>query len=109
MPLDESQFHRDADALLARLADEIDEECGDEAEVTSQGGVVTIVWEAGGTHVINKHAPTRQIWLSSPTSGASHFEFGDQGWVSTRAPHRLLLDVLGDELSARMGKTITVG
>ena len=28
-----------------------------------------------GTWVVNKHAPTRQIWLSSPKSGARHYAF----------------------------------
>lgn len=110
MPLDESRFHRETDALLARLADQIDESCGDIAEVTQQEGVLTIAWEGGGTHVVNKHAPTRQIWLSSPTSGAWHFEPDESGgWRSTRPPARRLLELLEEELSARSGHKVALG
>ncbi|MFN7094779.1 MAG: iron donor protein CyaY [Burkholderiales bacterium] len=38
-----------------------------------QGGVLTIYLPNQQQYVINQHAPTQQLWLSSPYSGASHF------------------------------------
>jgi frataxin len=35
-------------------------------------------------YVINFHALTEQIWVSSPLSGAHHFAFKDHMWNSTR-------------------------
>ncbi len=57
--------------------------------------------------MINKHTPNRQIWLSSPVSGAAHFVHDpDAGvWRSTRADvqlHRLL----ASELAAATGHRI---
>ena len=72
--LDESDFHRQADALLSRLADALEtaDESGDlEAELTN--GILRVALPAGKTYLINKHAPSRQIWVASPLSGGLHF------------------------------------
>jgi frataxin len=75
----DSAFETLADDLL----DALEEACEDEAE--RQGGVLTVEGEEG-TWVINKHAPTRQVWLSSPKSGARHYAFdaGSGLWKDTR-------------------------
>ena len=76
------------DALDAGLAD---------ADVEFEGGIVTVELADGGRYVINRHAPNRQIWVSSPRSGAWHFERRDDQWVSTRGSERLDT-LLGAEL-----------
>lgn len=96
--MDESRFHSLADACLADLADRIEAALGDEVDVELQGGVMTLALTNGGQYVVNKHAPNRQIWLSSPKSGASHFEFRDGDWRATRVHDQTLEDVLADEL-----------
>lgn len=35
-------------------------------------------------YLINKHGVTRQLWISSPFTGAHHFKFKNNFWVSTR-------------------------
>ncbi len=51
------------------------------------------------TYIISIHSPTSQIWLSSPLSGAHHFEmFSDDSWVSTRDKELKLLELLTKEL-----------
>ncbi|MBX9621707.1 MAG: iron donor protein CyaY [Alphaproteobacteria bacterium] len=35
-------------------------------------------------YLINKHGVTRQIWVSSPFTGAHHFKHKDGSWISTR-------------------------
>ena len=43
--------------------------------------------EGKGTFVVSIHTPTSQIWLSSPISGAHHFEHRSPDsieWISTR-------------------------
>jgi frataxin len=53
-----------------------------------------------GTWVVNKHAPTRQIWLSSPKSGARHYAFEAASglWQDTRGGADLLA-TLSSELN----------
>ncbi len=84
-------------------------EIGHMAEVDLEGGILNIELDDGRVFIINKHSPNRQIWLSSPLSGAHHFSF-DQGsgeWVSTRDSGQLL-NLLEDELSSIKGGTVNL-
>ena len=106
MTIDESAFGIVADETLARLMETLEDAAGDRLDVDLQEGVLTIELDAGGQYVINKHAPNRQIWMSSPVSGASHFDYdGDGGWVATRGSGTLAA-ILSAELSAAVGETV---
>ena len=56
------------------------------------------------TFVLSIHNPTQQIWMSSPISGAHHFEYKEEGkqvkWISTRDSSINLLEKLDMELSS---------
>ena len=56
------------------------------------------------TFVLSIHNPTQQIWMSSPVSGAHHFEYKAEGsdykWISTRDNSMNLLDKIDLELSS---------
>lgn len=110
MSLSESRFHTLADGLLQTIVDVIDEAVGDTVEVDLIGGVLTIDLASRGQYVINKHAPNREIWLSSPSSGAWHFTYDAErdGWVSTRDRSQSLTEVLVRELAAATGTVITL-
>ncbi len=85
--MSDSQFEVRADELLATLEEEI----GRHEDADLQGGVLTV--EGGqGTWLLNKHAPTQQIWLSSPLSGARHYAFDAASgrWLDTRGGPDLL-------------------
>ena len=104
--MDDSAFETTANHTLARLMETIEAAIGDVADVDLDGGILTIELDAGGTYVINKHAPNRQIWLSSPASGASHFDHDPaRGWVSTKGGAELEA-MLADELAATTGATV---
>jgi frataxin len=85
--MSDSAFETLADSLLAAL----EEALGDHADAELQGGVLNVEADAG-IWVVNKHAPTQQIWLSSPLSGARHYAFdGLSGqWKDTRGGPDLL-------------------
>ncbi len=104
MTIDESKFNGLAEATLNHLFDVIDDKLGDLLEVDMENGMLTIASETGGQYIINRHGPNRQIWLSSPLSGASHYDFDDTGqaWVDSRSGERLL-PKLADELSRLTG------
>jgi len=60
--------------------------------------------EGKGTFVVSIHSPTCQIWLSSPISGAHHFESRSHEsieWISTRDSNinlkQLIIKELGSE------------
>ena len=93
-PVTEQAFASLADSLLESLEEAI----GAEGDAELQGGVLTVQGDAG-TWLVNKHAPTRQIWLSSPKSGARHYAFDRASglWKDTRGSGDLL-STLSDEL-----------
>jgi frataxin len=109
MSLDESRFATLADTLLGRIADAIDDVLADEAEAEVQGGILTIVLADRSQYVVNKHAPNRQIWLSSPVSGAHHFDYRDGAWISSRDESVSLLPLLEAELKAKTGVAVDLG
>ena len=97
--MSDSAFEDRADGLLAALEEAI----ARHEDADLQGGVLTIEADRG-TWLINKHAPTRQIWLSSPLSGARHYAFDEASgtWRDTRGG-----DDLVSLLSAEMGFPVT--
>ncbi|MCP5373762.1 MAG: iron donor protein CyaY [Hyphomicrobiales bacterium] len=108
MTLDESTFESLADTTLAHLFDTIDEVLGDQIDVDLEGGILTLELDSGGQYVINKHAPNRQIWVSSPKSGASHYDHRDGRWIGTRDGADLQT-LLAAELAALTGTRVDLG
>ena len=79
--MEEIEFHALADAALEALESALEAAPGAkniEAELLN--GILEI--SAGpGDFVINKHLPTRQLWFSSPISGAARFSYNGSDWV----------------------------
>jgi frataxin len=99
--MDERDFDRQAGQAIERLMGVLEDQIPD-AEIDLEGGILTVELPGIGSYLINKHRPNREIWLSSPKSGAWHFSHDPQaGWISTRVVenerpnlHRLLADEL---------------
>lgn len=106
--MDERAFEALAGATLDRLADALEQGLADDADVELRGGILTVELEAGGQFVLNRHAPTREVWLSSPVSGASHFARRGEAWISTRGGERLE-DVLAGDLERLLGRRPALG
>lgn len=72
----EKYFGQLAEKTLDKLADALDsfDESGD-LELEYQNGILNITLNSGKQFIINKHAPSQQIWLSSPVSGGLHFSY----------------------------------
>ena len=63
-----------ASKTLDGLAEKLDAlDAAGELELEYQNGIITITLDSGKQLIINKHAPSQQIWLSSPISGGLHF------------------------------------
>ncbi|WP_142848303.1 iron donor protein CyaY [Telmatospirillum sp. J64-1] len=104
MSLDESSFHTIADHFLSEIADRIEDALGDDLDVELQGGILTIELEDGRQFIVNKHAPNRQVWLSSPVSGAWHFGYQDGRWIATKDASVELRELLGQELGTDLSE-----
>ena len=91
------------ESLANSLLDALEEGIGDHVDAERQGGVLTVEGD-DGTWIVNKHAPTRQVWLSSPRSGARHYAFDAASgqWQDTRGGGDLLAT-----LSAELGVPLT--
>ena len=99
-----TEFHQLADLILndlfeyaQDLADNIT--IDDIVEVELHDGIVNIDFEDNKKYfVINKHEASKQIWLSSPVSGASYFEYKDSWLPIKGAADKELISFLKQEL-----------
>lgn len=84
MTTSDTAFEAAARATLEACLDAVEEAGIFDADL--EGGVLTINSPGGKTWVLNKHGPMRQLWLSSPFSGASHYDLNPEGrtWRDTR-------------------------
>ena len=108
-PLTEAQFHALADATLEALELGVTalEEAVPGFDLSHAMGVLTLRLGDKGTYVLNKQAPNRQIWWSSPVSGPRRYAWDAQAraWVNTRDGHRML-EALEAELVALLGAPV---
>ncbi|HUN51449.1 MAG TPA: iron donor protein CyaY [Candidatus Sulfotelmatobacter sp.] len=109
MSIDENTFETVAEALLQHWSDAIEAIDAENVDVELHAGVLTVEVEGVGVFVLNKHAPLRQMWLSSPVSGASHYDYdaGAAVWRSTRGSDDLAT-TFGAELEEAAGKAFTL-
>ncbi len=108
MNIDESAFESLAEKTLQRFATRI-EEATVELEVDFEDGILNIEANDGGIYLVNKHTALRQLWLSSPVSGAGHFVYdaASETWISTRGGDSLE-STLQRELSAAADVTVAL-
>lgn len=105
--MDEATFQSIADTTLAGLMDKLDAALGDRWDIDLEAGVLTVERDDGAQYLLNKHAPMRQLWLSSPVSGAGHYDYdAERGvWIDSRSGNALNA-VLGNEMSAAAGQPL---
>jgi len=104
--MNQVEFERRAAEVLDTLFDQVEDQLGDWLDVEMTGGILQIELPDGATYVVNKHGPTKEIWLSSPKSGAWHFASDDgAAWHSTRGTEELTA-LLSAELTAASGRAV---
>ena len=109
--MNQADFERRAAGILDTLFEQVEDQLGDWLDVEMNSGILQIELPDGGVYVVNKHALNREIWVSSPSSGAWHFaaaEAGAEGggaWRSTRGAEELTA-LLAGELSAASGRAV---
>lgn len=75
-------------------------------DVAEKDGVFEMNLGKHGIYVINKQAPNRQLWWSSPVSGPKRYNYDLQqkAWRNSRDGH-YMYDLLNRELSEILGET----
>ncbi len=102
-----TEYHLAADKILHEILEFLEElEQSYDISPELESGVLSLEMPDGRQYVINKHAPSGQIWVSSPYSGASYFEPVNGSWLPKRAEAangRDLFQFIGDEIKAQLG------
>lgn len=103
--MDENNFLLIADETLQSIYDQLEENLPDHLESDLDSGVLTIKLETEQEYVINRHLPNRQIWMSSPLSGGTHFDYNEKSgkWLSSRNREIFLKALLASEISQLTG------
>lgn len=103
---DEQAFQVRVGETLQALLDALElEDDGIFEELELQDGVLTLELEDGQTYILNRHLPTRQLWLSSPVSGAHHFGWREDAW---RTGEQELCHLLVAELEGLTGRRFSL-
>ncbi|KAL1188384.1 Frataxin [Cardamine amara subsp. amara] len=109
--LQEDEFHRLANFTIDDLLEKI-EDYGDTVQIDGfdidyGNEVLTLKLGSLGTYVLNKQTPNRQIWMSSPVSGPSRFDWDRDAnaWIYRRTEANLH-KVLEEELKSLCGEPI---
>lgn len=97
--MEETEFHRLADNWLIMAENALEgADAGGALEMENQNGALTLSLPSGKILLISKHAPTRQLWFSSPISGGLHFSYDRGKWVIPDG--RNLEDIVSQELQS---------
>jgi iron donor protein CyaY len=102
-PTTKEQFNTATEQFFNILQDRLEQsdiELNTDVESQYNDGVLTLRHKHN-TWVLNQHSVTRQIWLSSPVSGPSKYNWYNEKklWLNERDGVRKLSDLLSDEWS----------
>lgn len=100
----ESEFHRLADAALARIETAIDH-CDGDVECNRSGNVLEVEFDNGQKIIINRHDINQEIWVAA-RSGGFHYGYRDGKWLSQRDGSELFGKVV--ELFVEQGEQISL-
>lgn len=90
--LSATQFNENVEALFERIVATIDvTDAADDIDLNQ--AVLEITCKNQSKIIINRHAPTQEIWVAAK-SGGYHFKWADGTWVDTRSS-----EVLSDAVS----------
>ena len=99
----ESEFNELADAVFARIEQTIDAS-GADIGCNLNGPVLELEFDNGSQIIINRHGPTREIWLAAK-SGGFHYALQDARWISRRDSSELF-GKLGELVQLGSGETL---
>lgn len=102
--MNESDFHRTVDALLARLDEALSR--SDSLDVDLESGILEVACPDGSRVIVNRQTPNREIWVAA-RSGGFHFRLQDGEWRDTRSGEELVAS-LERILASQSGEKIAL-
>jgi CyaY protein len=88
--MNESDFHREVDAVLARIEAAV--EGADSLDVDLESGILTIECADASRVIVNRQTPNREIWVAA-RSGGFHFRKVEGAWRDTRSGEELFASI----------------
>jgi CyaY protein len=102
----DAEFHREAEAMLARIEEAI-EASGADIECENAGDVLTLEFANGSKIIVNKQTPAHELWVAAK-SGGYHYALREARWRNTQGDGELLAE-LARFASAQCGAPISLG
>ncbi len=104
----DQDFTQRAEQCLNRIQTTLDEFDPDELEADFAGGVIRMTFADQRNCILNRQGAAHQIWLAEGAS-AWHFSYDESeaAWMDTKGRGELFT-VLGEILSRRLGRAITL-
>lgn len=101
--MDAGEFNQMVDDILSGIEDAL-ESCDADLDWDIVGGVLTIECENGSQVIINRQAPTQQIWVAA-RAGGFHFSYNtdEDCWKQDELE---LFVMLNKSLSEQSGETV---
>lgn len=105
--LDETLFTAISGATLMHFNDQLEQayDQGDleELDYDEGAGILTIITPDDATFIVNRHGPSRQLWLASPLSGGLHFDYCQESECWTLSDGQTLKAILARDLEKSCG------
>ena len=96
--MNETDFHRAVDAVLARIERSV--EASEALEADLESGILTITCPDDSRVIVNRQTPNREIWVAA-RSGGFHFRSREGEWRDTRSGEELFASL--DRILASQG------
>ncbi len=94
-----------AEETMQRISSAIEEaDSNFDLEVDINGDSISIEFQDGSKYLINIHGSTKEIWVSSPVSGGSHFSYYEDSWKDSADND--LYELITEELEELGGVSI---
>ncbi len=104
--MDDKDFNRLADAMLARIEAALEASDADIDFELGAGGVLEIEFADGSKIIVNRHGVAREIWVAAK-AGGFHFRWDGAAWCDTRDNTELLAK-LSTLASQQAGESVTL-
>lgn len=101
--MNESEFHRAADEILARIERAAEATAGVDSDL--EEGVLTLECPDESRIIVNRQTPNREIWVAA-RSGGFHFAWRDGAWRDTRSGAELF-ESLAEIACAQAGEPLS--
>ena len=104
--MDDKDFNRLADAMLARIETALEASDADIDFELGAGGVLEIEFADGSKIIVNRHGVAKEIWVAAK-AGGFHFRWDGGAWCDTRDNTELLAR-LSALASQQAGESVTL-